>query len=61
VDPEFRFQEELAAHRAEYRTLKRISNGLAKKHLHFIASRLSSPLYGSVVTLQQARKAIKAS
>jgi hypothetical protein len=60
VDARFRYQEELVAHRAEYRTLKRISNGLAKKHLRFIAERLSSPLYGSVVTLQQARKAIKA-
>ena len=56
----FRFQEELTAHRAEYRALCKISKSLGKKHLYFIADRLSSPLYGGVCTLKQARKAIAA-
>ena len=56
----FRFQEELTAHRAEYRTLCKLSKSLGKKHLYFIAERLSSPLYGGVCTLKQAKKAIRA-
>ena len=60
INDRFRFQEELTAHRAEYRTLCKISKSLGKKHLYFIADRLSSPLYGGCCTLKQARKAILA-
>lgn len=56
----FRFEEELTAHRAEYRKLCSISKSLGKKHLFFIADRLSSPLYGGVCTLKEAKKAIRA-
>lgn len=60
VDRAFRFEQELVAHRAEYRRLRSIDPNLGRRHLDFIAKRLSSPLYGGVCTFREARKAIRA-
>lgn len=60
ADPQFRFLQELSAHRAEYRKLRNIDPNLGRKHLPFIAARLASPLYGGIVSLRDARKAIRA-
>ena len=62
VDPEFRLTEELVAHRAEYRTLRHILQNRKQlaQNLDFIAERLSSPLYGAMITKQAAKKAILA-
>lgn len=60
-DPVFRYNEELFAHRAEYR---RFAELFGKSHwgkfLDAIAGRLSSPLYGGLVTKAQAKEAILA-
>ena len=60
-DDRFRLNEELPAHIAEYwwwkeRTKDR--NKLAP-HLAVIAGRLSSPLYGNMISLSQAMQAIR--
>lgn len=62
LDPEFRYTEELAAHRAEYRAMRgwtKDRNQVAQ-YLHQIATRLASPLYGGVVGYTEARRAIVA-
>lgn len=48
-DPAFRLDEEILAHREEYR-----SGG----DLDFMARRLSSPLYGSGLSMERARELI---
>lgn len=60
VDTEFRLRQELPAHRAEYRAFRarHKDRNLHARALHGIAERLSSPLYGSVITLKQAKKEI---
>lgn len=57
-DPEFRLDQELVAHRAEFRTLKHLDRNAAYRSLEFIAGRLASPLYGSIITVQAAKRAI---
>ena len=62
LDPQFRYAEELAAHRAEYRAFKswtKDRNELAQR-LHQIAGRLSGPLYGGVASYTEARRSIAA-
>lgn len=56
IDPSFRFEEELIAHRVEYRAYckRHRGGGAQKKYLDFTARRLSSPLYGNVVTHNEA-------
>ncbi len=59
-DPQFRLEEELLAHRAEYRAFRgwtKDRNQVAQM-LHTCAARLSSPLYGSLLSYQQARRFI---
>lgn len=58
LDPTFRLEQELVAHRAEYRTLKHLDRNGAARSLDFIASRLASPLYGELISKAQARRAI---
>lgn len=60
VDPEFRLAEELPAHRAEYRAFKTICSdrNAINSYLIEVANRLSSPLYGAVITQWKARKEI---
>lgn len=56
-DPAFRLDEELPAHRAEYRTYRnrtRDRNDVSA-YLNIIADRLSGPLYGRLLTPRQAR------
>src|SRR6267378_274894 len=56
IDPTFRLEEELLAHRAEYRAYcQRHSNPMKKRlALINIAAKLSSPLYGSMITVEDA-------
>lgn len=59
-EPRFRLEEELEAHRAEYRAFKswaKDRNDIARE-LHTIAARLSSQLYGGLLTYGQARRFI---
>lgn len=60
VDPEFRLDQELPAHRAEYRAFKIMYNDRNEqnRYLHAVASRLASPLYGGLLTVSKARKEI---
>lgn len=57
---QFRYEEELLAHQAEYRHF--ITNDAnrqtKRRQLATIAKRLSSPLYGSMLTVSQAKRAI---
>lgn len=56
-DPKFRLEEELPAHRAEYQAFcKRHGDQKSRaKMLTLIAAKLTSPLYGSLITLEDAR------
>lgn len=60
ADATFRLEEELEAHRVEYcgycrRHSNRVKQGTALLH---IATKLSSPLYGSLVSVAEAKTAI---
>ncbi|MFA6267668.1 MAG: hypothetical protein WC670_18370 [Pseudolabrys sp.] len=56
-DPRFRLFEEVPAHQAEYRWHELHSGRHGRDQaLESIARRLSSPLYGSLVTFEQAKK-----
>jgi hypothetical protein len=61
-DPAFRFEQELPAHRAEYRTFKAMERdrNRVSHALYTIADRLAGPLYGGLLTSQQARQKILA-
>lgn len=60
TDTAFRYQEELVAHQAEYQDIRmRTTKGERKRYLNAIAKRLSSELYGHVVTFEAAKRAIK--
>lgn len=57
-NPTFRLDQELAAHRAEYRWW---NDRLGRDHaLHGIAMRLCGPLYGNMLSYDDAVKAITA-
>ena len=58
-DSTFRLEQELVAHRAEYRTLKVLNRAAAARSLNFIAERLASPLYGSMIPAKEARRLIR--
>lgn len=65
ADPQFRLNEELPAHEAEYREFcrnNRTGNRRNRRrlYLHQLAARLSSPLYGGLISYVEARKRIKA-
>lgn len=55
---EFRFHEELLAHRAEYDWFRTYRPGKCRAMLHTITARLSSDLYGSVVLRKQCEDLI---
>ena len=58
VDPRFRFEEELPAHKAEYREFCRLNpthKGKQDHALWQIASRLSGPLYGRLIKYSDAK------
>lgn len=60
ADTTFRLEEELAAHRAEYQAYCwRHSNSRKRRAaLDMIAGKLAAPLYGGMVTVEDARRAI---
>lgn len=62
ADPAFRLAEELPAHRAEWQHFcgQGYGRGERRRYLSQIAQRLSSPLYGSLVTKDKARSLIGA-
>ena len=56
-DKQFRLEEELLAHRAEYHACRK-RHGPRPADLRMIAGRLASPLYGNLLTQETARHAI---
>lgn len=63
-DPEFRLNEEIPAHAAEYRAFcannrQGERRNARRLYLHAAAKRLSSPIYGSMISYDHARTAIK--
>lgn len=60
TDPEFRYHEELLAHRAEWKHLSENgSRQVRRQALKETAKRLASPLYNKMVTLDQAKRDIQ--
>lgn len=61
-DSAFRYHEELLAHRAEYQHLVAAapSRSARRANLRIVAKRLISPLYGKLITVDQAMKDILA-
>lgn len=57
ADPAFRLEQEIEAHRAECRSLVETGMPLAQA-IDMVASRLAAPLYGGIVTYQDARTII---
>jgi hypothetical protein len=54
ANKEFRFEEELAAHKAEYQAYRGGAHGFSRAgFLHFVAKRLSGDLYGQIATFDQ--------
>ena len=61
TDVKFRYEEELLAHRAEYRKLiEGASRQVRRSALKMTAKRLTLPLYGSLVSTQKAMEDISA-
>ena len=61
VDPAFRLVEEIHAHRAECRWLLEHNDRRRRRAaIKQVAAKLAAPLYGSLVTLSEARKLLKA-
>lgn len=60
VDDEFRLNEELLAHRAEYKQFCSENKDRNRQSifLNTIATRLASPMYGNMLTSTKARKII---
>lgn len=61
-DGEFRYNEELLAHQAEWQAVQRdgsLSRPQRRDQLKQIAKRLSGPLYGRRVSFEQAKRDIK--
>lgn len=58
IDPQFRFDEELPAHIAEFRWFDGRPRPERKFMLRQIAARLAGPLYGRLVTIHQAKRMI---
>ena len=60
VDTEFRLVEELPAHRAEYQAYCRRHHAPNDRHraLGIVAPKLAAPLYGSLISVADARDAI---
>lgn len=60
ADISFRYAEELLGHQAEYRWFRNNRPGFhAREALTLAAQRLASPLYGSLVSVAEARSAIE--
>lgn len=61
ADPEFRLVEELLAHKAEYDLLcaSAGSRNVRRFFLRQVAGKLSSPLYGRLISFEQARAELR--
>lgn len=59
VSPQFRLEEELLAHQAEYRSYVEHNSGGYGSYLDTVAHRLSSALYGNLITFHGARELIE--
>lgn len=61
-DPEFRLAEELPAHRAEFLDFcrRKADPNSRIRELMKVAERLASPLYGSLISVGEARRRISA-
>lgn len=61
TDKQFRFLQELEAHRKEYHVARKLvkNREFHKRYLEEIVRRLSGPLYGNVVSRKEARKLIR--
>ena len=55
-DKKFRFMEEMYAHRSEYRYFNKFGRDIRRRALGHIASKLSSKLYGSMLSLKEAKR-----
>lgn len=60
ANPSFRLDQEMTAHRAEYQAFCRITRSREYRatRLRQIAGRLSGPLYGKLITYDEAKRAI---
>jgi hypothetical protein len=62
ADPQFRLDEEIPAHRAELAVLQAKAKGPSMR-IHALsrtAARLAAPLYGNLITIADAKKALAA-
>lgn len=61
ADPEFRLAEELAAHRAEYTCfcVRHADRNARARYRTYVARRLASPLYGSLLTFVEALREVR--
>jgi hypothetical protein len=60
ADPQFRLVEELLAHKVEFETLCTGANRHQRRfHLRVVAGKLSSPLYGRMISLERARDELR--
>jgi hypothetical protein len=60
ADPQFRLDEEIVAHRAEYREFARRHGNPTRRTiaLQEIAAKLAAPLYGGLISVADARQEI---
>ena len=61
ADPEFRLSQEIPAHKAEHAAFCRMHkdrNQMAQ-HLRALGQRLAAPMYGGIITVNEAMKAIR--
>lgn len=61
-DAEFRFDQELAAHRVEYKTYcySGVTRGQRRMYLRVVSHRLASAMYGNVCAIKEAKQKILA-
>jgi len=60
-DPEFRLAEEIPAHQAEYQHIiaGATSRNYRRAALKHVAKKLAAPLYGQLISVEQAKKELK--
>lgn len=60
-EPQFRYEQELEAHQAEYQFFRMLNNRhFSRQYLTGIAERLAGPLYGNMTTRTKAKRLIAA-
>lgn len=58
VDPGFRFEQELEAYRNQYRSMATLTLEQRIGYLNHIASDLAGPMYGNILTFEEAKAEI---